>query len=157
MKKSALRLLGLLGLGLFAAACGSSSSSGGDGCASGELSCDGVCIPAITATLGGAQGIQASVFDVSCAASTCHGDAMQADLDLSSVAASEADLIDVDSSQVPSSLRVAPNSSADSYLMNKLLGQNMADETNQMPIGGTLCSVKIDAVRAWIDAGAPVN
>jgi hypothetical protein len=58
---------------------------------------------------------------------------------------------------VPSKVRVAPGSSADSYLMNKLLGQDMALGTQPMPFGGELCAVKVEAVRAWINAGAPLN
>ncbi len=41
--------------------------------------------------------------------------------------------------------------------MNKLLGENMAPDTLMMPITGTLCDEKRNAVRDWIDAGAPVN
>lgn len=164
MKKILLGVSLLLGSGLGLAACGDSGDGGGNGCASGEVPCDGVCIPAIEATLDGAQGIQASVFNGSCAFTGCHGatGAQQANLELSSVAISAQDLIGVTSEQVPASSqtgipRVDPSNSSNSYIMNKLLGTDMQAETLQMPIGGTLCEEKVAAVRAWIDAGAPIN
>ena len=156
MKKVALGLSVLCSMGLAMVGCG--DSGGGTGCNSDEVSCDGVCIPAIELTLGGAQGLQASVFQGSCAFKNCHGDTgtQQAGLELSSVTTSAANLIDVDSTQIQGK-RVTPSDSNASYIMNKLLGENMAASTLMMPITGTLCESKVDAVRDWIDAGAPVN
>ncbi len=162
MKNFALGLSLLVSMGLGIVGCGSTSSGGaggsGNGCDAGEVPCDGVCIPDIAPTLGGAQGIQASVFNGSCAFSNCHGDTgtQQAGLELSSVDVSEANLIDVESTQVAGK-RVTPSDSAASYIMNKLLGESMAPNTLMMPVTGTLCESKIDAVQDWIDAGAPVN
>ena len=97
------------------------------------------------------------MFDISCASSACHdADLPQADLDLSSVDTSEADLIDVDSVQVDG-MRVVTGDSADSYIMNKLLGQNIPQPYLQMPIGGTLCAPKVEVIRQWIDDGAPIT
>jgi hypothetical protein len=79
---------------------------------------------------------------------------MQAGLELSSVAVSEANLVDVASTQVPSSFRVVPGESDASYLMNKLLGVDMLPTTQQMPIGGMLCEARLEAVRRWINDGA---
>jgi len=164
MKNLILGLSLLLGSGLGLTACGDSESGGGNGCPSGEVPCDGVCIPAIQPTLAGAQGIQTSVFTGSCAFSNCHGDmgAQQANLELSSVDVSEQNLIDVTSTQVPPSAqagipRVDPGDDANSYLMNKLLGVDIEAETQQMPNLGTLCEEKVEAVREWIAAGAPTN
>lgn len=158
MKKFNLGLSLLFSLGVLMAACGDDGGSGG-ACPSGQVSCDGVCINEITATLDGANGIQAAVFQPTCTFSNCHGSEgiAQADLELSSVAVSEQELIDVDSTQVPTKLRVAPGQSADSYLMNKILGTGMADGTLQMPVGGMLCAPRLEAIEQWIDAGAPVN
>ena len=145
MKNFALGLSLLVSMGLGMVGCGSSdggsagTGGSGNGCGAGEVPCDGVCIPEIAPTLAGAQGIQASVFDNSCALSSCHGEpAKQAGLDLSSVDISEANLIDVDSTQVDGK-RVTPSDSAASYIMNKLLGENMAPDTVMMPTLGTLC------------------
>jgi hypothetical protein len=164
MKKFALGLSLLVSMGLGMVGCGDSgggtggAGGSGNGCDAGELPCDGVCIPEIAPTLGGAQGIQESVFNGSCAFSNCHGDtgAQQAGLELSSVDVSEANLIDVDATQVAGK-RVTAGDSAASYIMNKLLGENIAPGTLMMPITGTLCESKVDAIQEWIDAGAAVN
>ena len=93
MKKFALGLSLLLSSGLGLIGCGDSSSG------SSELVCDGVTIPGIALTLGGTNGIQASVFQGSCAFTNCHGTmgTAQAGLELSSVDVSAANLIDIDS------------------------------------------------------------
>jgi hypothetical protein len=156
MKKFALGLSLLLSSGFGLVGCGDSGSSGSGG--SGGLVCDGVTIPAIALTLGGENGIQESVFQGSCAFTSCHG-AMgtpQAGLELSSVDVSAANLIDVDATQVDGK-RVTPSDSATSYLMNKLLGEGIPEPWQMMPITGELCQAKIDAVEDWINAGAPVN
>ena len=154
MKKFLLGLSTLCSMGLAMVGCGDS----GNGCDSGEVPCDGVCIPAIELTLGGERGIQESVFKGSCAFNNCHGatGAQQAGLELSSVDVSAANLIDMDATQVQGK-RVTPSDSTVSYLMNKLLGENMAPSTSMMPITGTLCDSKVEAVREWIDDGARVN
>ena len=147
-------------MGVWMVACGDSGSGdGGNGCPTGEVPCDGVCIDEITPTLDGVNGIQASIFDQSCTFSNCHGSmgAPQAGLELSSVSVSEANLIDVSSTQIPTRVRVAPGDSSSSYVMNKILGEDIADGTQQMPIVGTLCQSRIDAIEQWIDDGAPLD
>lgn len=161
MKNTVLGLSLLASLGLLLVGCGDSGSAavGGGGCESGEVECDEVCIPEITPTLDGVSGIQASVFDVSCAFSSCHGaeGIPQAGLELSSVTISEMNLIDVDSTQVEK-LRVAPGDVPGSYLVDKLLGQNLPQGTQRMPFGNMpLCDAKIAAVEDWIAAGAPTS
>ena len=157
MQKTPFGLSLLASLGVLIAACG--SDGGDDGCPTGQVTCDGVCIDAVTPTLDGPNGVQAAVFSPSCAFSGCHGTEgmMQAGLELSSVAVSEANLVDVASTQVPSSLRVAPGESGESYLMNKILGVDILPTTQQMPIGGMLCEARLEAVRRWINDGAPLE
>ena len=123
-------------MGLVMVGCGDSGSGGG--CNSGEVPCDDVCIPAIELTLEGTTGSQ------------------QAGLELSSVDVSAANLIDIDATQIQGK-RVTPSDSSASYIMNKLLGENIATDTLMMPITGTLCDEKRNAVRDWINAGALVN
>jgi len=154
MKNFSLGLSLLLGLGLWMVGCGDSS-----GCPTGQVSCDGTCIDAIAPTL---PAIQVAIFEGrGCAASTCHSDVSpEAELNLSSVADSGANLVSVNSVQVPASLRVAPGDSSASYLMNKIRGVNMAPGTFQMPLndeGIVLCEPEIDAIRQWIDAGAALD
>ena len=154
MKNFSLGFCLFLGSIALMAACGD-SGSGGNGCPTGQVPCDGVCIDEIAPNL---TAIQDQIFDTTCTASVCHDSEFPAgDLDMSTLSASEQNLIDVSSSQVPSSLRVASGDSSASYLMNKLLGEGMAPTTQQMPIGGVLCDARIDAVEQWIDAGAPIQ
>jgi hypothetical protein len=153
MRKSLIGLALLLGSGLWMVGCGDDG-----GCPEGQASCDGVCIDAIEPTL---TSIQERVFTPTCGFSSCHDDDLPAsELDLSSVSASAMNLIDVNSVQVPTKLRVAPDDSAASYLVNKIQGVGMAAGTTQMPQndqGLVLCQPKVDAILAWIDDGAPSN
>ena len=155
MKKFSLGLSLLVGLGVFMTACGDSGSTS---CPSGQVDCDGMCIPQADSTL---VWVQANVFDVNgCAASAaCHnGENIdpREDLDLGTEQASFDSLVGVESSQASPDVLVVANDSDSSYLMNKLLGEDMADGTLLMPLGATspLCDAKLDGVRAWIDAGA---
>jgi len=152
MKKTPPLGLSLLaGLGVLMAACGDSGSS----CPDGQVDCDGICIDAIEPTL---ASIQMQIFNRSCAASSCHDDNLPAqDLNLSTAADSALNLVDVNSVQVPSKLRVARGDSDASYLMNKILGVDMAAGTDRMPqndAGIVLCGPQIDAIQQWIDDGA---
>jgi hypothetical protein len=158
MIKTRLVLSLLAGLGVLMVACGDSSSDGGDACPTGQVECGaGNCIPEADESL---AWVQANVFEVNgCALATCHAGTnpdTREDLDLTSAQASFESLVDVESSQSAGDILVAPSDSNSSYLMNKLLGVDMAPTTQLMPIGATtpLCDAKIDGVRAWIDAGA---
>jgi hypothetical protein len=76
-------------------------------------------------------------------------------LDLSSAAASRENLINVEANQVTKP-RVEPSVVENSYLVNKVLGEGIAPETQPMPFGGIpLCDAKIDAIIDWVAAGAP--
>lgn len=156
MKKLLLGLSVLCGMGLWIIGCGD-SDGGESGCPTGQVECDGVCIDEVEPTL---TSIQTNVFEISCTASACHDANAPAEmLDLSSLAISETNLIDVDAEQVEGK-RVTSGDSSASYLMNKLLGdEGMAANTTQMPQldPDGLCTPKIDAVREWIDDGAPIN
>ncbi len=129
----------------------------GDGgtaeCSGEQLECDGECIQ-IEPTL---ASIQAKVFDVSCTASSCHDASNpQAELELTSVEVSRANLVGVPSEQRPELVRVMPSEADLSYLMNKLDGMNLAAGTTQMPqLGQPLCDARTEAIREWIELGAP--
>jgi hypothetical protein len=155
MKKFLLGLSVLLSMGLWMIGCGD-SGSGESGCPTGQVECDGVCIAEVEPPL---TSIQTDVFEISCTASACHDANAPAEmLDLSSLGASETNLIDIDAEQVDGK-RVTSGDSSASYLMNKLLGVDMAANTTRMPQldPDGLCTPKIDAVREWIDDGAPIN
>lgn len=155
MKQCSLGLSLLVGLGLVLTACG--SSSGGASCPTGQVDCDGVCIDEIAPNL---ASIQQRIFARSCAASSCHdADLPEAQLNLSTVADSAQNLVDVNSVQIPSRLRVAPGDSGASYLVNKITGVDIANGTARMPLnadGFVLCEPEIDVIVQWIDDGADV-
>ena len=157
MKNLPLGLSLLLSSGLLMVGCGSSSGNANP-CEGGQVDCNGSCIDPIAPTL---TAIQAEIFELrSCASSECHDDTEPAAaLDLSSVSASGMNLVNINSVQIIDSFRVKPNASGESYLMNKILGVDIALGTSRMPRdqdGIVLCDAEVDAIRQWIDAGAIV-
>ena len=111
--------------------------------------------------------IQGDVFSTSCAFGSCHrGARAAARLDLSEGEACR-NLIGVPSCVFPDRLRVMPGSPEQSYLLQKLTGQNLGSNptgqcalaTNgrpqRMPLGADpLCQGKIDQITQWIQQGA---
>lgn len=103
------------------------------------------------------DSIQANVFTPSCAVSGCHtgpaGGPLPTGMDLASADASFANLVGVDSLQSPGDVRVVPGDADASYLVMKIEGR--APFGGRMPLGGgALDATTIEAIRAWIDAGA---
>jgi hypothetical protein len=152
MKTTPLGLSLLAGLGVLMAACG---SDGGSSCPSGQVDCDGICIDTIEPTL---ASIQTQIFNRSCTASSCHdANLPAAELNLSSAIDSGMNLVGVNAFQAPTELRVAAGDSDASYVMNKILGVDMAIGTARMPLNDAdivLCGPQVDAIRQWIDDGA---
>ncbi len=154
------RFLWMAGVATFMmAGCGDSEGSSSTECPPGQVRCDGQCIDEIAPNL---MAIQAAIFTPSCTTFTaCHlGAEPAAELDLSSVEASAQSLVGVESIQVEGKLRVAPNDSDASYLVNKITGVDLAPNTLRMPISArfeVLCEPQIDAIREWIDLGASVE
>jgi len=145
----------LLGLGLSVVGCGD-NGSGSSACSGGQVDCDGFCIDPIAPTL---AAIQSEIFvPRNCASSDCHDSSFpKAELDLSSVTASGMNLVGINAFQSPNDVRVVPSDSGASYLMNKILGVDMANGTSRMPLndeGIVLCEPEINAIRQWIDDGA---
>jgi hypothetical protein len=97
------------------------------------------------------------IFTASCASNGCHtGMNPAGDLRLTA-GQSYAELIDVSSTQCnPDRKLVVPGQPGQSYLMDKLLGQNLCFGT-VMPKGGALPMAQIQSVSDWICAGAPNN
>ena len=159
MKNFGLGLSLLLSMVFLMAGCGSSDGdSNPNPCEGEQVDCDGFCIDPIAPTL---AAIQSEIFTArGCAASSCHdADLPQAGLDLSSAAASGMNLVGINAFQSPNDVRVVPSDSGTSYLMNKILGVDMAFGTARMPlnpVGGMdfLCEPEVSAIRQWIDDGA---
>src|SRR6185369_9464963 len=102
--------------------------------------------------------LQANIFTPRC--SSCHtgiGGSLPGSMNLTSAASTFAALVNVASVESPTLKRVAPSDSANSYIVNKLLGTNIG-ATGRMPLGGPyLDQATIDTVKSWIDAGAQNN
>jgi hypothetical protein len=98
--------------------------------------------------------IQSDVFTPRCA--VCHtgtGNELPFSMNLSSTEASFDALVNVQSEQVSSLLRVHPGNPDDSYLIHKLEGTQ--DVGDRMPQGGPFLDQSvIDGIRGWIDDGA---
>jgi hypothetical protein len=130
-------------------------------CPSGQIWC-GICIDAIEPT---GDAIQKRVFAGSCALSkSCHGGlAPQEKLGLDSLDDVFEHAVGKRSKQRPELSLIEPGKPEQSYLVHKLRNLDLAatatdgDEATQMPPppGAPLCESKIQAVEAWITAGAP--
>ena len=104
--------------------------------------------------------IQEYIFDKSCASSACHAAPQNsADLNLE-YRLSYNDLVDV----VPRNAAAAdagmklvdPGNPDNSFLLTKLIGPESPNQGSRMPFGGGMIHAgKIDAIRKWIEAGAP--
>lgn len=103
------------------------------------------------------SSIQENIFSTSCALSGCHaGSSPQQGLNLSAGQA-RANLVNVQSQERPSLKRVDPGSPDNSYLIHKVEGRSSI-VGQQMPLGQQpLSEEKIDALRMWIEEGAPDN
>ena len=99
------------------------------------------------------DSIQANVFTPSCALSFCHGESMQANLDLRE-GVSYFSLVGVPSVEVPTALRVEPFDADASYLICKLEDCPWIVGSQMPVIGDPLTQGTIDVVREWIDTGA---
>ena len=123
---------------------------------SGEFNADAFC-PAYDSTY---EAIQATVFaQHGCASSLCHSAQSAAgELDLSPEN-SYANLVDVVSAG-SEDLRVAPRKPSDSFLYQKLAAKTQPGSYDiagsPMPSGGQpVSSGQLEAMRLWIEAGAP--
>jgi hypothetical protein len=90
-----------------------------------------------------------------CAGMGCHGGARPAQgLDLSSAAAAYDALVDVASTECGARLLVATSDPASSYLVDKVLGQQLCSGSKMPKAGTPLSSAEVDTIRAWIGSGA---
>lgn len=97
--------------------------------------------------------VQEEVFTLSCAFSTCHGDAQEAELGLTDEATSAAELINVEAFEIPGEIRVIPGDSEGSLLYQVLEAD--VGVVRKMPVNSQVTPDQAALVAAWIDAGAP--
>ena len=105
--------------------------------------------PGGTATF---ERVQATVFDVSCASSGCHGGSAWPDL---SAGEAYGNIVHIESTRgMP---LVYPGLPDSSYLYLKLL-PDAPISGGRMPLGGPyLDAASLEIVRAWIERGAPAD
>jgi hypothetical protein len=97
--------------------------------------------------------LQSSFFSPKCALPACHAaPSPQQGMELSP-GHTYVLTVGVDSTELPAFERVASGNAADSYLYMKLAGDPRI-VGDRMPLDGIATAAEIEAVRAWIDAGA---
>lgn len=116
-------------------------------CPSGEALCDEQCIQ-VEAT---SAFLSENIFSKSCAFSSCHSNASSASAGLQlhdepSLLA----LINKPSAQDPNKMLILPKDPQNSYLVKKMRGENIAENTDSMPPNASLCEAKIELVEEWI-------
>lgn len=97
-----------------------------------------------------------NVFTAECAKSGCHaGSAPQANQNLSESTAYE-NIVNIQSVEAPSKMRIAPGDTSNSYLFEKITS-NSPTVGVRMPADGPpyLSEAQIDTIRIWILNGAP--
>ena len=101
------------------------------------------------------QSIQTNIFGPICAQAGCHvGASAQQGLMLDSVANSFEDLVEIESTEAPSILRVDPGNPDNSYLVHKIEGRSTIVGA-QMPLNQpALSGPQIEAIRTWTQNGA---
>ena len=116
-------------------------------CPTGQILCDDQCVPQSITT----AEITEDVFSKSCAFSSCHSSAASASAGLS-LHDEEAvqSMLNRPAEQSPETMLVAPGDPENSYLIQKMKGFQLAEGTDSMPPGTTLCDGKIHLVEVWI-------
>lgn len=100
------------------------------------------------------------IFTSNCALSGCHAASSPQQGQNLSAGQAYANIVNVQSMEVPTLLRVKPGAPDESYLVHKIQGTQgtVGGTGGQMPLGGTpLSAAQIATIRAWITAGAQNN
>ena len=111
---------------------------------------------ASSGSIGTFSWIQENIFNRTCAPACHHGSGAPKGLALDARNAYRL-LVRVPSAEVPSLLRVKPGNPDNSYLLIKLVTRDARRAGDRMPRGGPtyLTNTQLDAVRRWIEKGAP--
>jgi hypothetical protein len=96
-----------------------------------------------------------TIFTTSCALSGCHAPgSAQGGLVLASGQA-YANIVNVDSTEIPAKKRIVPGDAANSYLVLKIEGNQTSG--SRMPPNGPLDSNRIQNIKNWVAKGAKNN
>lgn len=135
------RVCGILCLVLFAISCA------GDGVLNSGATPPPNGAPTLTS-------LQSSIFTPRCALPECHASPMpQQGMDLSA-GKTYVYVVGVDSTELSGFKRISPGNSADSYLFMKISSDPRIAGTPMPADNTTLSQAEVDAIGAWIDAGA---
>ena len=153
-----LALLALLAASSAIASVACSGGGGGGGPTTIPTTATPACTPIADTSL---HNLQAVIFTPNCALASCHaagaGNPPLQPLDMSSAAATYANTVGVTAIETYNSntIKIVDTSGhLASYMYKKLVNDPGITPTD-MPPGQLLCQAKIDAIAAWIDAGAP--
>lgn len=106
--------------------------------------------PAVSATF---TRVQNEIFSPNCTAAGCHSGSSPPDGLLLTQGSAWANIVNVNSVQMPSLLRIEPGDPDNSYLVRKVEGDGIV--ANRMPLGqDPLPQELIDLLRAWVENGA---
>jgi len=142
MKLKIFLITTLIPILIFFMGCSSSKSDGGDG---GDT---------VKPNPSFANDIQ-PIFSSSCALSSCHNSgSAQAGLNLTQGQA-YANLVNVNSTQVPGLMRVLPSDADNSYIVIKLEGRQTVG--GRMPLSGSITNTQLQNIKNWINNGAQNN
>lgn len=155
----ALSLLAVLSLTAVIAVGCSGGGGGDDDDDDGATTNTPSCTPLPNSNL---STLQTAIFTPQCALSSCHDSMAPAgSLDLSSANASHANMVGVLSEGTFNSNNIllvdSAGGHASSFLWLKVTNANGISGSAMPDTGQTLCAQKIDAIAAWIDAGALNN
>lgn len=105
--------------------------------------------------------IQSAIFAPQCALASCHDSTLPAgNLDLSSAGVSRTEMLEVLSEGTFNAANIAIVDSGNataSFLYLKVTGATGISGSQMPDTNQDLCAEKIDAIEAWIEAGAPNN
>jgi len=130
--------------------CGSCGHQCGPGqtCAGGQCTCG-------STSVSFAADIQ-PIFDGHCNSNACHGGVVPAGMLNLKSGAAYGSIVGVPSGQCASRLIVAPGETANSYILNKVLGVDLCFGS-KMPKTGSIASSDVLALSSWICNGALDN
>ncbi len=124
-------------------------------CGAGQSCVGGVCSCGQAGAVSFGADI-APILDAGCASRGCHDRTAKANLELTASVAF-AQLVGTPASQCPERSRVVAGDPSQSYVMQKLLGQNLCQGSQMPKAGQSLPQADLDAIGAWICQGAQNN
>jgi len=127
----------------------------GNVCGAGQSCVSGTCTCGTAGTVSFSADIEPILLGA-CASRGCHDRTAKASLEILA-GGSYAQLVGVAAEQCPERDRVVAGDPSRSYLMHKMLGQNMCQGSQMPKAGQSIPQADLDAIGAWICQGALNN